>query len=373
MCIRDRYQRRVHGGVKKIYINVGVNTDSGITTLHPDFEWMKKFDVDKDTMHEIIADCRVIKNDEEVKVMRASAIAAVETHLEIMKAIKPGMRESFLMGIARAVGIQRYNSKLRPYGDILASGKGAATLHYVCNDKIIPDNDLILCDVGQIIWGYCSDITTTFPTNGKFPEMHKTIYNIVLKILRTVESRMKPGVNYRDMHLLAERILLTELKAIGILNGDVKEMQENRVSYLFMPHGLGHLLGLDTHDVGGYLKHTPAKIMKPGLKNVRLARNLEKNMIFTVEPGCYFIDFLLKEGAAKLGIPTHFINFDKIEPFMKMGGVRIEDDVVMTDSGIDIMTPLPRTVEQIEAFMAGKDWKAIPDDIKLSDVEQFPA
>ena len=114
------------------------------------------------------------------------------------------------------------------------------------------------------------------------------------------------------MHLLAERVILTELKKIGILNGDIAEMQEKRVSYLFMPHGLGHLLGIDTHDVGGYLKGTPERIMKPGLKNLRTSRFLEKGIVITVEPGCYFIDFLFTKGAEMLNIPTSYINFEKV-------------------------------------------------------------
>lgn len=114
------------------------------------------------------------------------------------------------------------------------------------------------------------------------------------------------------MHLLAERILLTELKNLGILKGDVKDMQEKRVSYLFMPHGLGHLIGIDTHDVGGYTVGTPERMTKPGLKNLRTARNMEKGIVITVEPGCYFVDFLLKEGAKILDIPTTDIDFDKV-------------------------------------------------------------
>ena len=130
---------------------------------------------------------------------------------------------------------------------------------------------------------------------------------------RTVESRLKPGVSWVEMHLLAERVLLAELIKLGILKGDIKEMQEKRVPYLFMPHGLGHLLGLDTHDVGGYLKHTPERIMKPGLKNLRTSRVMQKGIIITVEPGCYFIEFLLKKGgAAMVGIPTTYINYDKV-------------------------------------------------------------
>jgi len=129
---------------------------------------------------------------------------------------------------------------------------------------------------------------------------------------RTVESKLKPGVNWRDMHILAEKILLNGLKDLGILKGDINEMLEKRVAYLFMPHGLGHLIGLDVHDVGGYIKGTPERATLPGLKNLRTARDMEKGLVITVEPGCYFIDFLLKDGAKLLDIPTSYIDFEKV-------------------------------------------------------------
>lgn len=129
---------------------------------------------------------------------------------------------------------------------------------------------------------------------------------------RTVEARLKPGVSWRDMHLLSERILLSGLKDLGILKGDVNEMVEKRVGYLFMPHGLGHLIGIDVHDVGGYLKSTPERSTEPGLKNLRTARCMQKHMAITIEPGCYFVDFLLNDGAKLLGIPTSYIDFDKV-------------------------------------------------------------
>lgn len=114
------------------------------------------------------------------------------------------------------------------------------------------------------------------------------------------------------MHILAEKILLSGLKELGILKGEVNEMVEKRVAYLFMPHGLGHLLGIDTHEVGGYLKGMPERATQPGLKNLRTSRNMEKNLVITVEPGCYFVEFLLNDGAKLLDIPTSYIDFDKV-------------------------------------------------------------
>ena len=113
--------------------------------------WMKKFTVDNDTIHPILIECRVHKNEEELKVMRASCKAAAESHVEIMKVCKPGIRESFLMSKMRSVGLERYNTKFKPYGDILASGINASTLHYVTNDVIIKENQLVLCDCGHMV------------------------------------------------------------------------------------------------------------------------------------------------------------------------------------------------------------------------------
>eukprot|EP00826_Nyctotherus_ovalis_P006252 TRINITY_DN1145_c0_g1_i6.p1 TRINITY_DN1145_c0_g1~~TRINITY_DN1145_c0_g1_i6.p1 ORF type:complete len:450 (+),score=159.77 TRINITY_DN1145_c0_g1_i6:361-1710(+) len=356
-------------GTKKIYVNYGKNSDSGLTTLVPEEKWMEKYPVDKDAVHPILCECRVIKSPQEIEIMRVAAKAGVECHLEAMKHCRPGVLESYVLSKLESYGKENYNTDIQPYLGIVASGMGAATLHYRLNDKLIEENELILCDCGQLIQGYASDITTTFPSNGKFTPEQKAIYNIVLKMNRTVEAKLKPGVSWRDMHLLSERILLSGLKDLGILKGDVKEMAEKRVGYLFMPHGLGHLIGIDVHEVGGYLKSTPERDAQPGLRNLRTARHMLERMAITVEPGCYFIDFLLNDGAKLLGIPTSYIDFDKIQPYMKLGGVRIEDDVVITETGIDLLSAgLPRTVEQIEAFMAGKDWKAIPEGSWISEV-----
>ena len=152
----------------------------------------------------------------------------------------------------------------------------------------------MLTDQGHSFHHYVSDVTTSFPVNGKFTEKQAQIYNIVLSASRAVFSACKPGVDWVEMHKLAERVTLEGLVKLGLLTGDVTEMQEKRIGFLFMPHGLGHLVGLDVHDVGGYLPHTPKRITLPGLKNLRFARKLETNMVFTIEPGCYFRDFLLE-------------------------------------------------------------------------------
>lgn len=148
-----------------------------------------------------------------------------------------------------------------------------------------------LFDMGGNYFGYAADITCTFPANGKFTADQKLIYEAVLKANLAIADAAKPGVSWKDMHLLAIKVLLEELKVGGLVKGDVQEMIKAGVGAIFQPHGLGHLLGLDVHDVGGYLKGNPERSSEVrGLDRLRTARTLQERMVLTIEPGCYFID-----------------------------------------------------------------------------------
>jgi len=140
---------------------------------------------------------------------------------------------------------------------------------------------------------YAADVTISYPVNGKFTQKQKDIYNVVLASRDAVFEALKPGVNWLDMHLLSEKVMLEGLKKLGLVQGDVDEMVKGRVGFIFQPHGLGHLLGLEVHDVGGYSPGLPERDTRPGLKNVRTARKIIPGMCITIEPGCYFRDFLL--------------------------------------------------------------------------------
>ena len=162
--------------------------------------------------------------------------------------------------------------------------------------------------------------------------------------------------------MLSERVILSGLLDLGIVKGDLEEMIEKRVGFLFMPHGLGHFIGLDTHDVGGYLPKDPPRILKPGLKNLRTARILKEGMVITVEPGCYFIDFLL-QGKAPVDIDTSNINLElALEYREEVAGVRIEDNVVVRKDNAELLTKVPRGVKQIEACMRGEEWEHIKEE-----------
>ena len=206
-------------------------------------------------------------------------------------------------------------------------------------------------DMGGLAAGYVSDVTSTVPVSGTFDETQKKIYNIVLDANREVMKRAKPGVSWVDMHLAAEEVILTGLKNLGLLQGEVKDMLNDRVCYYFMPHGLGHLMGLDVHDVGGYLSFTPERSKEKGLDCLRTARILEKNMILSDEPGIYFIPYLLEKGFNDEKVKKYFAQ-DEIKKYYEFGGVRIEDDILITDDGcVNLTEGLPRTVEDIEKTM----------------------
>ena len=182
------------------------------------------------------------------------------------------------------------------------------------------------------------------------------VYNAVLSAQIDVITAMHPGVSWTDMHRAAERAILEGLKEGGLLKGDTDAMIDADLGAIFMPHGLGHLIGLDTHDVGGYTEGiAPPRSDRPGLKNLRTARNLEAGMVVTVEPGCYFIDILLNFALANPA-QSRFLNADRVNEFRGSGGVRLEDDVVVTEDGCENLTVCPRAAEEVLGVMAGGVW-----------------
>nr|XP_033797154.1 xaa-Pro dipeptidase [Geotrypetes seraphini] len=337
-----------------LYTLRGVNTDSGNVCKEASFEGISQFHVNNTILHPEIVECRVIKTDMELEVMRYCNKISSEAHKEVMKAVKVGMKEyemeSLFLHYCYARGGMRHGS----YTCICGSGENSSVLHYghagAPNDKTVENGHLCLFDMGGEYYCYGSDITCTFPANGKFTSDQKAIYEAVLRSSRAVMKAVKPGVAWPDMHRLADRVHLEELTKIGILKGNVEDMVKVHLGARFMPHGLGHLLGIDVHDVGGYPEGVD-RIDLPGLKSLRTARILQAGMVLTIEPGIYFIDHLLDQALAD---PTQscYINNDVLQRFRNFGGVRIEDDIVVTANGMELLTCVPRTVAEIEAFMA---------------------
>lgn len=232
------------------------------------------------------------------------------------------------------------------YTCICGSGNNSAVLHYghaaAPNDKEIANGDMCLFDMGGNYMGYAADITCSFPCNGKFTPDQKMIYEAVLAANVAVAKAAKPGVLWSDMHRLAEKQILTHLKNGGLVTGDVEEMLSAGLGAIFMPHGLGHFMGLDVHDVGGYLSGQPERPTQPGLKCLRTARMLQPGMVLTIEPGCYFIEPLIEKALNDEKLKKFMVKA-KLEKFKNFGGVRIEDDVIITETGIENMTKVPRT------------------------------
>jgi len=275
-----------------------------------------------------------------------------------MQNAAPGLKEFQIEALYKFASQSCLGARWLAYQAICGHGQGCATLHYIDNDKTFKDGTLTLVDMGLKFYGYCSDITCTYPVNGKFTQKQKEIYNAVLDATHQVKAAVKPGVNWGDMHLLAERVMTQHLINIGIIKqAPLEELEEKRIGALFFPHGLGHFLGLRVHDVGGYLPVNPERIMKAGLKSLRTRRDLKAGMIITVEPGLYFVEYILQVAKENPEV-NGYVNWEKVEEYKEVGGVRIEDDIVITEDGHEDFTKVHRTVEEIETCMQGKDWRS---------------
>ncbi|KAF3439572.1 hypothetical protein FNV43_RR17850 [Rhamnella rubrinervis] len=365
VCYADEIAGVLHdlhqgSGKPLLFLLHGKNTDSDKLSKPAEFQGMDKFETDLTTLHSILTECRVIKSDLELSLIQFANDISSEAHIEVMRNVKVGMKEyqleSMFLHHTYMYGACRHCS----YTCICATGENGAVLHYghaaAPNDRILKDGDMALLDMGAEYHFYGSDITCSFPVNGKFTSDQSLIYNAVLDAHNAVVSMIKPGVWWVDMHILAEKTILQSLRKGGIIVGNVEDMMVERLGAVFMPHGLGHFLGIDTHDPGGYLKGKE-RPKEPGLRSLRTARELEEGMVITVEPGCYFIDALLVPAmeSSKTG---GFFNRQVISKFKAFGGVRIESDVLVTANGCSNMTRCPREICDIEAVMAGSPWPA---------------
>lgn len=333
-----------------------VNQNSEIEALN-DIEVIESKLQDGTQIYEVLADTRTVKSNYELQVLKFTSEKTVEAHIEVMKNIKPGHLERDAENFFTSYLKKNYYTRDLPYFPICGCCEGAATLHYIKNDEELANNQLILLDMGARLGGYCSDITITIPVNGKFSPKQKFIYDTVLMASKEVMKSLKAGVLWSDMHLLAERVILSRLQEIGILSKDysVDELLEKRVAFYFMPHGLGHLIGLDVHDVGGYLSFTNDRLSENGLRNLRTRRNVVKNSVLTVEPGLYFIKFHLEKAFNNDEISKYFNKKLICEEYLNFGGVRIEDVVLVTeDSCVNFSEALPRETEEIEKIMQKK-------------------
>jgi len=254
-------------------------------------------------------------------------------HQYIMKKTIVGINEyqieSMFISVCTSCGL-RYQA----YIPIVGTGKNSAILHYNANNRVTQKGDLVLVDAAGEFYGYAADITRTFPVNGIFSERQTIIYNAVLRIQKQLIEQIKPGCDFNYVRNISKLFVIEELMTIGILKGSTAELQENNMSYYFYPHGVGHLLGLDVHDLGLY-PFAP----------------LVKNNVVTIEPGIYFNDVLIDKLESMPELAQYY-NKDVLEEYRGFGGVRIEDDVLVTDSGSEILTTVVKEINDIQNLMS---------------------
>lgn len=308
----------------------------------------RSFETDIESLPEVLTYCRVLKTEGELDYMRKAAQVNNLAHRELMRAIKPGMYEYELKAIFNKIQIEN-GLQQDAYNGIFAGGKNSAILHYVENNRQIKDGDLFLVDAGFEYEGYASDITRTYPANGKFTATQAGVYQAVLNALKSSIELAKPGIKMEELHMAAARVMMEGLKETGLVTGSVDDLINENVFALFFPHGLGHFLGLDTHDVGGYPKGVE-RIERPGIKFLRVRRDLQAGMVITIEPGIYFVPALLKPALEDARLSA-FLNKSKIPELFDFGGVRIEDNIIITENGNENLTDVPREIAELEKII----------------------
>lgn len=307
---------------------------------------------------ELIRACvkqRSIKSIEEVAEIERAIATAYNMHVGAMKMAMPGRYEYELAGLMEGEAWKGNGPVSFP---VIMTIHGE-TLHNHNHNHQLELGRMLVMDAGcETAMNYCSDITRSVPVGGKFDERQKAIYNIVLSAQMETIRLSKPGITYQEVHTAISRILAQGYKDLGILKGSVDDIVANGAHSLLMPHGLGHMMGLDVHDMEnygqinvGYDEETrPSEQF--GLGSLRCGRKLEAGFVVTDEPGCYFIPALIDKWKAE-GTHKEYINFDELERWKDFGGIRIEDDLLITEEGCRVLgKPIPKTVEEIEKTMA---------------------
>ena len=303
-----------------------------------------------------VVDLRIIKDKYELEEIEKACNIGYAMHLTAMKMAKLGMVEQQLYGIME--GIAYSQGAMTSFPTILS--QNGETLHNHKHHQILTDGRMVVIDSGaETNMNYCSDFTRTFPSSGKFTQQQKEIYQIVSAANNLAIDLARPGVTYKEVHLAACRLIAQGLNNLGLMKGDVDEAVASGAHALFMPHGLGHNMGLDVHDMEdlgenyvGY-DDTIQRSTQFGLASLRMGRMLQPGHVLTVEPGIYFIPALIDKWKAE-GINKDFVNFEALDAYRTFGGIRLEDDIVITGNGCRLLGAkrLPITVEDVEREMA---------------------
>lgn len=299
---------------------------------------------------------REIKEEVEIAEIEKAVDTAYEMHTTSMRmAAKVGRIEQEIAGTIEGIALANGGPVSFP---VILSIHGE-TLHNHHHDNALEAGRMMVTDAGcETRMHYASDITRTVPVGGKFSDRQRPIYQAVLDANMQAIAAVKPGVEYRDIHFLAAQILVEGLIKVGIMKGDAKAATQAEAHTLFMPHGLGHMMGLDVHDMEGlgenHVGYDEETVRSDhfGTAYLRLGKKLKPGFVLTVEPGCYFIPALIDQWKAE-NKHAEFINYDVLESYRDFGGIRIEDDVLVTENGHRVLgKPIPKTIDEVEALMA---------------------
>ena len=300
---------------------------------------------------------RSVKEQQEIEELERAAVIGYKMHTTAMRLTKPGVTEKFVSGqvdgIAHSYGAMvSFPTIYTQHGEIL---HGAPSMNK------LEEGRLVLCDAGgETLNNYCSDNTRTMPVNGKFTQRQLEIYSIVEACHDYTLELAKPGVKYADVHFAVCRLMFDRLKELGLAKGNTEEAVRAGAHAMFLPHGLGHMMGMDVHDMEnldqinvGFDEETRPNLEQFGTNCLRMGRRLEEGFVVTDEPGIYFIPALIDEWKAKKHC-AEYLNFDKLETYKDFGGIRIEDDVLITKDGCRFIGKdrIPYHPKDVEAFMA---------------------
>ncbi len=303
-----------------------------------------------------IISMRLVKEDCEIEAIDDACNLGYEMHTVARNSIVPGIIEQEIVGKMDGVTLSKgwgvsFPTILTQHGE---------TLHNHLHDKIIEPGKLMVIDAGaESNVHYASDFTRTYPTSGKFTAKQREIYQIVCDCNEFAFSITRPGISYREVHLKTMHLMLEELRALDIVRGDVQDMVEAGIAGLFMPHGLGHNMGLDVHDMEDYGENyvgyddDQSRSPQLGLGSLRMARKLVPGNVITDEPGIYFIPALIEKWKSEK-TDQGFVNYSKLESYYDFGGIRLEDDVLVTADGARRLGKerLPISPDDVEAAMA---------------------
>ena len=301
---------------------------------------------------------RATKSAEEIAYIEAACDVGYVMHTTAQMLIKPGVTERFVGG--QVDGIARSLAQGNSFGTIFS--QHGEIMHGSPSDAALEDGRLVLCDAGCELNDYCSDHTRTMPVNGRFTQRQKEIYSIVEECHDYVLEVAKPGVKYQDVHFAVCRTMTERLKELGLMKGDTEEAVRAGAHAMFLPHGLGHMMGMDVHDMEGlgqiyvgFDDETRPNLEQFGTNCLRMGRRLEPGFVVTDEPGIYFIPHLIDLWRKEQHC-AEFLNFDKLEEYKDFGGIRIEDDLLITEDGCRFLGQkrIPYHPAELEEFMNNK-------------------